>query len=38
MTSPVTAPRAWPMCRGPVGFALTNSTWTFRPVPIASVP
>ncbi len=26
------APRAWPMCTGPVGFAETNSTMTRLPV------
>ena len=31
--SPTAAPRPWPMCSGPVGLALTNSTCTFRPPP-----
>jgi hypothetical protein len=29
-TSPSTAPQVRPMCRGPVGLAETNSTFTFR--------
>jgi len=27
------APRPWPICKGPVGLALTNSTCTFLPSP-----
>jgi len=33
--SPTAAPRPWPTCRGPVGFALTNSTWAFFPFPMS---
>ena len=35
---PITAPRAWPMCKGPVGLTLTNSTCTERPLPVLTRP
>ena len=37
-TSPTTLPRAWPICRGPVGLVETYSTFTLRPRPIDESP
>jgi len=34
----MTAPRPWPTCIGPVGFALTNSTIVRRPRPASLRP
>ncbi len=32
------AQRPWPTCRGPVGLAEMNSTWTFSPWPASERP
>ena len=36
-TSPKTAPLQWPICKGPVGFAETYSTFMFLFRPISSL-
>ena len=38
MPLPITAPRTWPMCNGPVGLTLTNSTCTRCPAPMSKRP